>query len=52
MLNRDWMVKVEHIYREGNRVPYFLADLGHERSTSVHHISISDHLLSHRGCLI
>ncbi|CAN1171909.1 hypothetical protein LINPERHAP2_LOCUS29851 [Linum perenne] len=32
MLDQAWMVKVEHIYRRGNRATDHLASLGHELS--------------------
>ncbi|CAN1177180.1 hypothetical protein LINPERPRIM_LOCUS37371 [Linum perenne] len=29
MLDQDWMIKVEHIYREGNQAADYLAGIGH-----------------------
>ncbi|CAN1154085.1 hypothetical protein LINPERHAP2_LOCUS19813 [Linum perenne] len=44
MLDRDWLVKVEHIYREGNRA-HFLVGLGHRLSIGFHDVYISDPML-------
>ncbi|CAH9089455.1 unnamed protein product [Cuscuta europaea] len=38
MLDRDWMIKVEHIYQEGNRAADFSAGLGHSLPFGVHSI--------------
>ncbi|CAN0881249.1 Putative ribonuclease H protein At1g65750 [Linum grandiflorum] len=46
MLDRDWLIKVEHIYREGNRAADYLAALGHSLSLGVHFISVIDPILS------
>ncbi|CAN0838861.1 hypothetical protein LINGRAHAP2_LOCUS2377 [Linum grandiflorum] len=46
MLDRDWLINVEHIYREGNRVVDYLASLGHKLPFGVSHIDISDPTLS------
>ncbi|CAN1176552.1 hypothetical protein LINPERHAP2_LOCUS32596 [Linum perenne] len=47
MLDRDEMVKVEHIYREGNQLVDFLVCLGHNLSIGVHSIPISGPMLFH-----
>ncbi|CAN1227754.1 Putative ribonuclease H protein At1g65750 [Linum perenne] len=47
MLDRDWMIKVEHIYREGNRVADYLAGIGHALPIGVHDVSSFDPCLSH-----
>ncbi|CAN1123218.1 hypothetical protein LINPERHAP2_LOCUS1756, partial [Linum perenne] len=46
LLARDWEVILKHVYREGNRAAYFLANLGHSYSFGVHLIPISDCNLS------
>ncbi|CAN0841340.1 hypothetical protein LINGRAHAP2_LOCUS3234 [Linum grandiflorum] len=46
MLDRDWLIKVEHIYSEGNRVADYLATLGHNLPLGVHSISVVDPTLS------
>ncbi|CAN0928259.1 hypothetical protein LINGRAHAP2_LOCUS36371 [Linum grandiflorum] len=46
MLNRDWLIKVEHIYREDNRAADYLAALGHNLPLGVHFISVVDPTLS------
>ncbi|CAN0841338.1 hypothetical protein LINGRAHAP2_LOCUS3234 [Linum grandiflorum] len=46
MLDRDWLIKVEHIYSEGNRVADYLATLGHSLYLGVHSISVIDPTLS------
>ncbi|CAN0896739.1 hypothetical protein LINGRAHAP2_LOCUS18675 [Linum grandiflorum] len=38
MLDRDWLIKVEHIYREGNQAVDYLAALCHNLSLHVHSI--------------
>ncbi|CAN1149154.1 Putative ribonuclease H protein At1g65750 [Linum perenne] len=47
MLDRDWMIKVEHIYREGNRAADYLAGIGHALPIGVHDVSSFDPCLSH-----
>ncbi|CAN0920738.1 hypothetical protein LINGRAHAP2_LOCUS32216 [Linum grandiflorum] len=42
MLDRNWSVKVEHIYREGNWAVNFLVSLGYRLPIGVHFIPISD----------
>ncbi|CAN1300308.1 hypothetical protein LINPERPRIM_LOCUS24538 [Linum perenne] len=42
MLDSDWMEKIEHIYREGNRTTDFLASFGHSLFVGIHDFSISD----------
>ncbi|CAN0908809.1 Putative ribonuclease H protein At1g65750, partial [Linum grandiflorum] len=46
ILDRDWLIKVEHIYREGNRSADYLAVLGHSLPLGVHFISVVDPTLS------
>ncbi|CAH9063024.1 unnamed protein product [Cuscuta europaea] len=46
LLNRNWTVRVEHVYREGNRAADFLASLGHTLPIGVHSISNVDSRLS------
>ncbi|CAN0853876.1 hypothetical protein LINGRAHAP2_LOCUS5750 [Linum grandiflorum] len=46
MLDRSWVVKVEHIYREDNRPTNFLASLGQSLPIGVHQVSIIDPTLS------
>ncbi|CAN0900995.1 hypothetical protein LINGRAHAP2_LOCUS21153 [Linum grandiflorum] len=41
-MDRDWFIKVEDIYREGNRIADYLASPGHRLSLSVYLIDISD----------
>ncbi|CAN1130601.1 hypothetical protein LINPERPRIM_LOCUS13325 [Linum perenne] len=47
MLDRDWLIKVELIYREGNQTTNLLASLEHSLSIGAHSISIYDLSLSH-----
>ncbi|CAN0921428.1 hypothetical protein LINGRAHAP2_LOCUS32586 [Linum grandiflorum] len=42
MLDWDWLIKVEHIYREGNRPTDYLIGLGHSLLIGVHDISVSN----------
>lgn len=37
-LNRDWIVKIQHIYRKGNRVADKLANWGLQQSISFHRL--------------
>ncbi|CAN0919394.1 Putative ribonuclease H protein At1g65750 [Linum grandiflorum] len=46
MLERDWVVKVEHIYRECNRPADLLDGLGHKLPIDVHQICTTDPTLS------
>ncbi|CAN0911179.1 Putative ribonuclease H protein At1g65750, partial [Linum grandiflorum] len=46
MLDRDWLIKVEHIYREGNRAADYLAALCHSLPSGVYSIYVVDHTLS------
>ncbi|CAN0855504.1 Putative ribonuclease H protein At1g65750 [Linum grandiflorum] len=39
LLDRNWLIKVEHIYREDNRVADYLAGLGHSLPFRVHSFS-------------
>ncbi|CAN1147840.1 Putative ribonuclease H protein At1g65750, partial [Linum perenne] len=47
MLDRDWMIKVDHIYREGNRATDYLAGIGHALTIGVHDISSFHPCFSH-----
>ncbi|CAN0881411.1 hypothetical protein LINGRAHAP2_LOCUS14226 [Linum grandiflorum] len=47
MLDYDWLIKVEHIYREGNQDAYYLAALGHSLRLVVHSIYVDCILLYH-----
>ncbi|CAN1156836.1 hypothetical protein LINPERHAP2_LOCUS21179 [Linum perenne] len=47
MLDRDLMIKVEHIYREGNWSADYLAGLGHALPIGVHDVSNFDPCFSH-----
>ncbi|CAN1127183.1 hypothetical protein LINPERPRIM_LOCUS29445 [Linum perenne] len=38
----NWMVKVEHIYREGNPLAGFFVGIGHSLSIDVHSVFISN----------
>ncbi|CAN0878414.1 hypothetical protein LINGRAHAP2_LOCUS12458, partial [Linum grandiflorum] len=46
LLDRDWTIKVEHIYQEGIRVADFLASRDHSLHIGVHSIPINDPTLS------
>ncbi|CAL1398112.1 unnamed protein product [Linum trigynum] len=46
LLNRNWEVKISHVYRECNKAADYLANRGHELSLEVHYFSISDSGLS------
>ncbi|CAN1316350.1 Putative ribonuclease H protein At1g65750, partial [Linum perenne] len=39
---RSWEVRIQHIYREGNRAADFLANLGHQRPIGIHSIPVPD----------
>ncbi|CAN0842909.1 hypothetical protein LINGRAHAP2_LOCUS3713 [Linum grandiflorum] len=39
MLDWNWLIKVEHICREGNRPADYLAGLGHTLPIGVHYVS-------------
>ncbi|CAN0863984.1 Putative ribonuclease H protein At1g65750 [Linum grandiflorum] len=41
LLDRNWVIKVEHIYRKDNRVADYLAGHGHSLPFGVHSISPS-----------
>ncbi|CAN1121082.1 Putative ribonuclease H protein At1g65750 [Linum perenne] len=47
LLLGGWMIKVEHIYREGNRAADYLAGIGHALPIGVHDVSSFDPCLSH-----
>ncbi|CAN1812173.1 Putative ribonuclease H protein At1g65750, partial [Linum perenne] len=54
LIKHDWEVTISHIYREGNFVADYLANLGHDYPWGVHPISLSDYNLSyflHRDCI-
>ncbi|CAN0909756.1 hypothetical protein LINGRAHAP2_LOCUS25948 [Linum grandiflorum] len=38
MLDRDWMIKVDHIYLESNQTANYLAGLGHSLYIGVHSV--------------
>ncbi|CAN1328377.1 Putative ribonuclease H protein At1g65750 [Linum perenne] len=44
---RDWSIKVEHTFREGNRAADFLASLGYGYPFGSHIVSISDSRLGY-----
>ncbi|CAN0856178.1 Putative ribonuclease H protein At1g65750 [Linum grandiflorum] len=46
LLDWNWMVKVEHVYREGNRAADYLASHGDSLPIGVHSIYVSDPTLS------
>ncbi|CAN0915234.1 Putative ribonuclease H protein At1g65750 [Linum grandiflorum] len=46
VLDRNWLIKVEHIYREGNRAVDYLAGHGHSLPLGVHSISPGNPTLS------
>ncbi|CAN1255235.1 hypothetical protein LINPERPRIM_LOCUS8918, partial [Linum perenne] len=46
LLDRDWMVKVEHVYWEDNKIDDYLASLGHKLLYGIYSVSISDPTLS------
>ncbi|CAN1157810.1 Putative ribonuclease H protein At1g65750 [Linum perenne] len=39
---RSWEIRIQHIYREGNRAADFLASIGHQRPIGIHSIPTSD----------
>ncbi|CAN1140350.1 Putative ribonuclease H protein At1g65750 [Linum perenne] len=41
-LQREWEVKVIHVYREANKAADYLANLGHNTTRGVHTVDISD----------
>ncbi|CAN1188105.1 Putative ribonuclease H protein At1g65750 [Linum perenne] len=41
-LQRDWMVKVKHVYREANHAADYLANLGHNTARGTHEVDCSD----------
>ncbi|CAN1810690.1 Putative ribonuclease H protein At1g65750 [Linum perenne] len=42
LLQRDWSVRVAHIYREANKSADFLASLGHDKDLGIHYLDVSD----------
>ncbi|CAN1185483.1 Putative ribonuclease H protein At1g65750, partial [Linum perenne] len=46
-LQRDWEVKVIHVYREANQAADYLANLGHNTTRRVHTVDISDCILAY-----
>ncbi|CAN1162048.1 hypothetical protein LINPERHAP2_LOCUS24273 [Linum perenne] len=47
LLSRDWSLKVEHTFREGNRATDFLASLGYVYPFGSHNVSSSDSRLGY-----
>ncbi|CAI0551170.1 unnamed protein product [Linum tenue] len=47
MIQRNWEVRIEHIYREGNVVADFLASTGHALQVGSHPILVPDQRLQH-----
>ncbi|CAN1761121.1 hypothetical protein LINPERHAP1_LOCUS7791 [Linum perenne] len=47
LLNGDWEVKLQHIYREGNKVVDFLAGLGHRLAFGSHLILVMNNRLGY-----
>ncbi|CAN1166153.1 Putative ribonuclease H protein At1g65750 [Linum perenne] len=41
-MNRDWVLRLKHVYREANRAADFLANLGHSMPRGCHEVPISD----------
>ncbi|CAN1181294.1 Putative ribonuclease H protein At1g65750 [Linum perenne] len=41
-LQRDWVVKVKHVYREANHAADYLANLGHNTTRGSHEVDCSD----------
>ncbi|CAN1793647.1 hypothetical protein LINPERHAP1_LOCUS20066, partial [Linum perenne] len=41
-LERDWVVVIENIYREGNKAADFLAGIGHGDSIGLHSSFVDD----------
>ncbi|CAN1127664.1 Putative ribonuclease H protein At1g65750, partial [Linum perenne] len=41
-VSKDWEIKLKHVYREGNPVADFLAQLGHKLPRGCHSIPLSD----------
>ncbi|CAN1760301.1 Putative ribonuclease H protein At1g65750, partial [Linum perenne] len=50
LLNRDWTVKVQHTYREGNHTADFLASIGYDYPPGSHTIYETDCNLSYFLC--
>ncbi|CAN0913712.1 hypothetical protein LINGRAHAP2_LOCUS28097, partial [Linum grandiflorum] len=46
LLDRNWLVKVEYLYWEGNRTADYLASHGHSLYMGVHSIHVRDRSLS------
>ncbi|CAN1760247.1 Putative ribonuclease H protein At1g65750, partial [Linum perenne] len=42
LLERDWSIKVTHIYREGNHLADYLAGKGHNLGMGTHIVSVAD----------
>ncbi|CAI0378945.1 unnamed protein product [Linum tenue] len=42
LIQRNWEVRISHIYREGNKVADFLANTGHSVSIGYHVFESSD----------
>ncbi|CAN1785219.1 hypothetical protein LINPERHAP1_LOCUS16800 [Linum perenne] len=47
LLSRDWSLKVEHTFREGNRTANFLASLGYVYPFGSQNVSSSDSRLGY-----
>ncbi|CAL1352532.1 unnamed protein product [Linum trigynum] len=45
LLNREWIVSVSHVYREGNHAADFLASFGHNLTFGTHHVDVDSHEL-------
>ncbi|CAI0401398.1 unnamed protein product [Linum tenue] len=46
LIDRDWEVRLSHVYRECNKVADFLASRGHDHSLGIHSVNVSDSGLS------
>ncbi|CAN1141428.1 Putative ribonuclease H protein At1g65750 [Linum perenne] len=49
-LQRDWNVKIKHVYREANHAADYLASLGHNTTRGAHEVDISDCNLAYFIC--
>ncbi|CAI0434846.1 unnamed protein product [Linum tenue] len=47
LLQRDWQVRIEHVFREGNVVADYLASTGHSSSPGVHIINQPSSMLNY-----
>ncbi|CAI0475113.1 unnamed protein product [Linum tenue] len=47
ILQRDWQVRIEHVFREGNAVADFLASTGHSIPPGVHIINQPSSMLNY-----